>query len=170
MARPDAIVVGAGVSGLFAALRLVRAGVRVLLLEQNHQVGGLVAGIVRRGFTFDAGDQSVVDGGMLKASLERWAVQKTADLVRGIFNYRRILVTSGIERYQMAVALAQFDGELRFADPIVHLGLSFLPPPRSIRPTVRLLPRSPRLSGPGPRQLHSAAAFVLPIDWISAIA
>jgi hypothetical protein len=26
------------------------------------------------------------------------------------------------------------------------------PPPRLIRPTVRLLPRSPRLSGPGPRQ------------------
>jgi predicted amino acid dehydrogenase len=75
----------------------------------------------------------VVDGGMLKASLERWAVQKAAELVRGIFNYRRILVTSGIERYQMAVALAQFDGELRFADPIVHLGLPFLPPPRSIR-------------------------------------
>ncbi len=75
----------------------------------------------------------VVDGGMLKASLERWAVQKAAELVRGIFNYRRILVTSGIERYEMALALAQFDGELRFADPIVHLGLSFLPPPRSIR-------------------------------------
>jgi predicted amino acid dehydrogenase len=75
----------------------------------------------------------VVDGGMLKESLERWAVQKAADMVRGIFNYRRILITSGIERYQMAQALAQFEGDLLFADPIVHLGLSFLPPPRSLR-------------------------------------
>jgi predicted amino acid dehydrogenase len=75
----------------------------------------------------------VVDGGMLKASLERWAVQKAAEMVRGIFNYRRILITSGVERYQLAEALAQFAGQMRFADPIVHLGLSFLPPPRSLR-------------------------------------
>ena len=40
----------------------------------------------------------VVDGGMLKASLERWAVQKTAEIVRGIFNYRRIMITSGVDR------------------------------------------------------------------------
>ena len=78
----------------------------------------------------------VVDGGMLKASLERWAVQKAAELVRGIFNYRHILITSGVERYQLAQALAQFEGQLRFADPIIHLGLSFLPPPRAFsRPT-----------------------------------
>ncbi len=75
----------------------------------------------------------VVDGGMLKASLERWAVQKAAEMVRGIFNYRRILITSGVERYQLAQALAQFEGQLRFADPIVHLGPPFLPPPRSLR-------------------------------------
>jgi predicted amino acid dehydrogenase len=75
----------------------------------------------------------VVDGGMLKASLERWAVQKTAEIVRGIFNYRRIMITSGVDRYQLAQALAQYEGELRFADPLVHIGLSFLPPPRSLR-------------------------------------
>jgi len=75
----------------------------------------------------------VVDGGMLKASLERWAIQKAAEMVRGIFKYRRILITSGIDRYQLAQTLAQFGGQLRFADPIVHLGLPFLPPPRSLR-------------------------------------
>jgi predicted amino acid dehydrogenase len=90
----------------------------------HHEAIGIAAGAQRT---------PVVDGGMLKASLERWAVQKAADMVRGIFNYRRILITSGIERYQLAQALAQFEGTLRFADPIVHLGLSFLPPPRSLR-------------------------------------
>lgn len=67
----------------------------------------------------------VVDGGMLKATLERWAVQKAAESVRGIFNYRRIVIPSGIDRYQMAQALAQYNVDFRFADPIVQLGLPF---------------------------------------------
>lgn len=75
----------------------------------------------------------VVDGGGLKDTLERWAVQQAATQLRGIFNYRRILVTSGIERYPLAQALAQYEAELRFADPIVHLGLRSLPPPRSLQ-------------------------------------
>jgi hypothetical protein len=43
------------------------------------------------------------------------------------------------------------------------------PPPRLIRPTVRRLPRSPRFSGPGPRDCHSAAAFAVLMLSISAI-
>jgi phytoene dehydrogenase-like protein len=65
VADADAIVVGAGVSGLFAALRLARRGVKVLVVEQNHQVGGLATSITRRGYTFDVGCQSVLDGGVL---------------------------------------------------------------------------------------------------------
>jgi predicted amino acid dehydrogenase len=75
----------------------------------------------------------VTDGGSLKGTLERWAVQQANVQQRGIFNYRRILITSGVERYALAEALAQYDSELRFADPIIHLGLSFLPPPRSLK-------------------------------------
>src|SRR6266508_3336375 len=102
------------------------ARARALVREYDGQVDaiGLAAGARRT---------PVVDGGMLKASLERWAVQKTAEIVRGIFNYRRIMITSGVDRYQLAQALAQYEGELRFADPLVHMGLSFLPPPRSLR-------------------------------------
>jgi predicted amino acid dehydrogenase len=75
----------------------------------------------------------VTDGAGMKATLERWAVQKANEAKRGMFNYRRILITSGIERYPLAQALAQYDAELRFGDPIMHSGLSFLPAPRSIR-------------------------------------
>lgn len=44
------------------------------------------------------------------------------------------------------------------------------PPPRLIRPIVRRLPRSPRLSGPGPLCCHSAAVLSGPMLPISAIA
>jgi phytoene dehydrogenase-like protein len=67
----EAVVVGGGVAGLFAALRLAQAGVETALFEQNHQLGGLAAGIRRKGFYFDVGCQSVIDAGILFPLLER---------------------------------------------------------------------------------------------------
>ena len=40
MSRPDAIVVGAGFAGLSAAVRLVEAGARVLVVEDHRRLGG----------------------------------------------------------------------------------------------------------------------------------
>jgi len=74
----------------------------------------------------------VVDGGVIKATLERWVVAQAARQVPGIFRYKKILFTSGIERYHLAAAIAEHGGELRFADPIVHIGLPSLPVPRSL--------------------------------------
>jgi predicted amino acid dehydrogenase len=114
----DGVVDAIGLGGLTPVFRVGAA-------RYPHREALGIAGGARR--------TPVVDGGVLKATLERWAVQKAADMVRGIFNYRRILITSGIERYPMAAVLSRFAGELRCADPIVHLGLSFLPAPRSLR-------------------------------------
>lgn len=74
----------------------------------------------------------VVDGGVLKATLERWAIKRAVDQIPNLFRYRRILVTSGIERYPLAQVLTQYEADVRFADPVVHTGLSFLPIPRTI--------------------------------------
>ncbi|WP_129631134.1 serine carboxypeptidase [Candidatus Oscillochloris fontis] len=74
----------------------------------------------------------VVDGGVIKSTLERWSIAQAARRAPDLFRYKKILLTSGIERYQMAAALAQYDAELRFADPIIHSGLRFLPLPRSL--------------------------------------
>lgn len=54
----DVVVVGAGIAGLTCANYLVSAGKKVLILEHNHQPGGLMGGFWRKGFYFDAGDQS----------------------------------------------------------------------------------------------------------------
>ena len=58
-------------SGLIATAFLAQRGVDVTLVEANHQVGGLLAGIRRKGFTFDAGAQSFASMGMVFPLLQR---------------------------------------------------------------------------------------------------
>ena len=49
------IVIGAGVGGLAAAVRLAHAGHRVTVLEQGGQAGGKCGRVRRDGFTWDSG-------------------------------------------------------------------------------------------------------------------
>lgn len=50
----DAVVIGAGVGGLVCANLLVRAGLKVLLVEQHSVVGGYCSTFRRNGYTFDS--------------------------------------------------------------------------------------------------------------------
>jgi len=50
----DAVIIGAGIGGLMCANWLVRAGLRVLLVEQHFMVGGYCSTFKRKGFIFDA--------------------------------------------------------------------------------------------------------------------
>src|SRR5262249_22254425 len=49
------IVVGGGLGGLAAAIRLAARGRRVVLLEKNERVGGKLNLIAEEGYTFDTG-------------------------------------------------------------------------------------------------------------------
>jgi all-trans-retinol 13,14-reductase len=53
--RPDVIVVGAGLGGLTAAARLVRAGRKVLVLDRNPHLAGTAWVFKRAGFIFPMG-------------------------------------------------------------------------------------------------------------------
>ncbi len=59
-ARPtSAVVIGGGVGGLTAAIRLRVAGHHVTVVERNHAVGGKLAVFERDGFLFDVGPSLV---------------------------------------------------------------------------------------------------------------
>jgi 1-hydroxycarotenoid 3,4-desaturase len=60
MSRRVAIV-GAGMGGLTAALRLARLGWEVTVLEARPEAGGLASGFEREGFPFDAGPYILLD-------------------------------------------------------------------------------------------------------------
>lgn len=55
MSRADAVVIGAGISGLTATALLAKSGLKVKLLEQHYQPGGSCGAFRRDGVTFDQG-------------------------------------------------------------------------------------------------------------------
>ncbi len=57
--RARIVVIGGGVGGLAAAIRLAAAGHEVSLLERNEVVGGKLATYTREGYTFDIGPSLV---------------------------------------------------------------------------------------------------------------
>jgi oxygen-dependent protoporphyrinogen oxidase len=61
MAKPRAVVIGAGVSGIAAALELEKAGTDVLVLEAAQLPGGVLRSYSSGGFLFDDGPTSILD-------------------------------------------------------------------------------------------------------------
>src|SRR6516225_7369062 len=81
----DAIVVGAGIAGMMAATDLCHRGHKVLVLEHNHQPGGLMSGIWRREFYFDVGCQSFENMGIVFPLLEQYGLSDLARFRRATY-------------------------------------------------------------------------------------
>ncbi|MCX5677797.1 MAG: NAD(P)/FAD-dependent oxidoreductase [Candidatus Omnitrophica bacterium] len=68
----DAIIIGAGISGLICGTYLAKNGLKVLMLEKNKNAGGCCASFYRKGIKFDAGAHIIGEcgkGGMLRTIL-----------------------------------------------------------------------------------------------------
>lgn len=61
MAAHKVLIIGAGMGGLTAALRLARAGLIVRVLEARSSPGGLAAGVQIEGLPFDGGPYILLD-------------------------------------------------------------------------------------------------------------
>jgi len=68
--RYDTIIVGGGIAGLTATVYLARAGKKVLLIEKNRELGGLVNSFSRHGFHFDAGVRALENAGIILPMLK----------------------------------------------------------------------------------------------------
>jgi phytoene dehydrogenase-like protein len=66
----DTIIVGGGIAGLTATAFLVREGQKVLLIEKNKELGGLVNSFTHNGFHFDAGVRALEDAGIIMPMLK----------------------------------------------------------------------------------------------------
>ncbi|MDT8402193.1 MAG: NAD(P)/FAD-dependent oxidoreductase [Bacteroidales bacterium] len=71
----DTVVVGGGIAGLTASAYLARGGQKVLLIEKNKELGGLVNTFSRDGFRFDAGVRALLDAGIILPMLEQLGIE-----------------------------------------------------------------------------------------------
>jgi len=51
----DAVIIGAGISGLMAGTLLAKKGKKVLILESHVEIGGYLSAFTRKGYHFDVG-------------------------------------------------------------------------------------------------------------------
>mgnify|MGYP002352991154 FL=1 len=55
----QAILIGAGLSGLVAGAYLSRSGVSVDLFEQSDEIGGITGGFRKNGYSWDMGQLNI---------------------------------------------------------------------------------------------------------------
>jgi len=81
----DAIIIGAGISGLVAGCYLAKAGMRTLIVEKNAKAGGYCTSFKRRGYHFDACVHSLGsfrEGGNINMILKELELEDALDVKR----------------------------------------------------------------------------------------
>lgn len=90
----DAVIVGAGISGLVCGCYLAKAGMKTLILEKNAKPGGYCTSFTRKGFNFDACVHSLGsfrEGGNIRMILQELDLEDRLKITR--HNPSDIIVT-----------------------------------------------------------------------------
>jgi all-trans-retinol 13,14-reductase len=106
----DAIIIGAGIGGLSAAAYLARAGRKVIVLEQDHHLGGTASVFKRSGFIFPTGQQSFTAPEYIEASLRELGVEQELSFTRDCFQVRRgaMDIIISVPLHQLARKLSDY--------------------------------------------------------------
>jgi phytoene desaturase len=150
------LIVGAGMGGLTAALRLARHGFAVRVLEARPGAGGLAAGFEQDGLPFDAGPYVLLD----RPGLD-WAFRSVGLELDRLVSLRRLdpvyEVTSGAGVVRFHADLAQTAAGLEAAWP--GSGERYVRFVRSLDTVYRRLGPLQHISRPGPLDLLRTGAW-----------
>jgi len=81
----DAVIIGAGISGLVCGCYLAKAGLKVLIAEQHHKPGGYCTSFQRQGYSFDAAAHSFGgyrNGGIVRKVFDDLNISKNIRIIR----------------------------------------------------------------------------------------
>jgi phytoene desaturase len=117
MSGPHVVVVGAGLGGLAAAIRLQAAGYAVTLIEKRDQLGGRAGQIKAAGYTFDMGPSIITAPHLLH---DLWSnagacLEDDVELVP-LAPYYRIYLADG-RHFDYGGTPEQVEVQLRAFDP-----------------------------------------------------
>ena len=94
----DAVIIGAGISGLVCGCYLAKAGMKVLIVEKNAKPGGYCTSFTRGGFQFDACVQSLSslrDDGNIRIALKELEIERRLEIKR--YNPSDIIITPDLK-------------------------------------------------------------------------
>ena len=103
----DAVIIGAGIGGLTAAARLVKEGLRVLVLERSPHPGGTAYVYQRNGFTFPMGPLGFSNQRVVRNILRDLGVGEDAEFQRVHYRLRAL----GLD-IPLSLSFAAMCGEL----------------------------------------------------------
>jgi len=132
----DTIVVGAGVGGLTAAAKLVKEGMRVLVLDRNPHPGGTAYVYRRKGFSFPMGPLGFSHPERIKSILNDLAIENPLHLIRVHYRIKAFnlevpisMTSSHLVKELATLFPSDAEGVIRFfqdveknlsADPVSH--------------------------------------------------
>jgi oxygen-dependent protoporphyrinogen oxidase len=186
MAAFDAIVVGAGLSGLAATFELLRGGARVALLERSARAGGVVGTREVDGFRFETGPNTVLASAEdfhrlcadlgLDARLER---SRAGAKERYLWLDGRLVALPSSPTALLTSSVLSWRGKLRVASEVTR---TFHPPADGTEPDLRAFfeerlgpEATTRLAGAFVRGVYAAeleelgAASAFPKMWSACI-
>jgi predicted amino acid dehydrogenase len=93
-------------------------------LRDHHRVGTfeLQQKLIRKLENLSQ-DIPITSGTRLREILQEWSVRHTQNAMKGFFNNSNVLIFSGMNHYRTARVLTEFTDNLRFADPVLQLGV-----------------------------------------------